>query len=158
STEIGGAKTTFDKLVEKELKRIAQKKIEAKAAEEAEKITAKAERSWKSIALSTREAAGNITRITGQLLKWGSISGVLSGLAGLGGLWGLDRLGASVGGQSRSATGLGIGYCAQSAFNINFGRLFNTQAFLSGVSTALGTAGGRTALYGAGLREGDIRG
>lgn len=115
-------------------------------------------RSWLGMAKSTKEVAGNIGRATLSLLKWGTITGVFSGLLGAGGLFGIDRLALAAAGGRRSSLGLGIGFGEQKAFDVNYGRIVDSGSFLSGVNEALHDASKRYTLYGAGLSESDIKG
>lgn len=115
-------------------------------------------RAWTDISRSTKSAFGHITGITGQLLKWGALTSVFSGLLGFGSLFGLNRLSAGVSGGRRSALGLGIGYGEQKAFSTNFSRLVNPEGFLSGVADARGDITKRAGFYGAGLTERDLQG
>lgn len=115
-------------------------------------------RSWLGMAKSTKEVAHNIGRATLSLLKWGTITGVFSGLLGAGGLFGIDRLALAAAGGRRSSLGLGIGFGEQKAFDVNYGRLVDTGSFLSSVNEALHDVSKRYTLYGAGLGEGDLAG
>ena len=116
----------------------------------------RASRLWLSMDRATQHVASHIRSATSQLLRWGAITGVVSGLLGAGGLFGIDRLALGVAGGRRSSLGLGTGYGEQRAFQTNFGRLVDPNALLAGVSEAL--AGNRTALFGAGLTGSQLRG
>lgn len=113
---------------------------------------------WRDIAKSTKTVAVNIKDATFSLLKWAGITGIISGLIGGGGLFGLDLLAANVGSGRKSALGLGVTYGEQRSFDVNFGRLVDSDAFLSGVNEALHDVTKRAPLYGAGLGEGDLKG
>ena len=114
-------------------------------------------RSWQVTARSTKDVAGNIANATKPLLKWSALTGVFTGLIGAGGLFGIDRLAASVAGGRRSAQGLGLSYGQQQSFELNYGRLVNS-GFLGNVNAALHDFTKRSALYAAGLSEPDLAG
>lgn len=80
--------------------------------------------------------AGTTISIIGNLVKWTGIGGVLSGLIGLGGLWGIDRLAGSVSDARRSAQGLGVSVGQQSAYKLNFGRYMDAQSNLQAIADA----------------------
>lgn len=113
---------------------------------------------WHSMARDARSFAGHIGDATRSLLRWSALTGVISGILGGGGLFGIERLATSAANQRRSAAGLGVTPGEESAFNINYGRLGNSEGILQGVSSALLDITKRPALYGAGLTEGDIQG
>lgn len=92
------------------------------------------ERLWTSMARSSKELGGNILSATTSLLRWSSVLGVVGGLLGAGGLFGIGRLVNGVAGQRRSAMGRGLDYGQQAAFGINFGRLIDTESFMSRVA------------------------
>lgn len=94
-------------------------------------------RAWKSLARDTKEAAKNILSATTALLKWSGITGIVSGLIGAGGLYGLDELALGVGAGRRSALGLGLGYGESKAFETDFGRFVDPNSFLSGITESL---------------------
>lgn len=54
-----------------------------------------------------KELAGHIKNATTSLLSWGTVLGLFSGLAGVGGLWGINRLAGSASAQRFTAMGLG---------------------------------------------------
>jgi hypothetical protein len=154
--EIQGSRKGFEAIAAAML---AQNEMTRRAATEQRKNVNELDRAstlWRSMARSTSNVAGNIRAMTGQLLKWASITGIVSGLVGAGGLFGIDRLALGVASGRRSSLGLGTGYGEQRAFQTNFGRLIDPDTLLSGVSTAL--AGNRTALFGAGLSGNQLQG
>lgn len=91
---------------------------------------------WASIAKDTKTFAANIGNATTSLLRWASITGVISGLVGGGGLFGIDRLAVAAGDQRRSALGLGVNPGQQSSFGINFGRYVDANRVLGDVNEA----------------------
>lgn len=117
-----------------------------------------AEIKWAALDRITMGVARNVKEATGWLLKWGSLTGVISGLAGIGGLFGLDRLavGAASARQNSFQTGAPTG--AIQAFDTNFSRLVDTQGFLSGIASSKTDITRRVGLTGAGLSAGDIAG
>ena len=109
------------------------------------------ERLWMSISRNSTTFARNITGATASLLRWTGLFSAVSGLVGLGGLWGIDRMASSVGDQRRSATGLGLSIGQQKSFEANFGRYVDTGSFLSGINTAINDYSKQGALYGLGV-------
>jgi hypothetical protein len=89
---------------------------------------------WEKISRFTGVAAGNVLKIGGYLLKWGTILG--GGLLG-GSLFGLDKIGGGVSRERQSAMGLGLTIGQQKSFEVNFGRFVNPGAFLGGVNAAV---------------------
>lgn len=116
------------------------------------------ERSWSGIATSAEKFAKRIGDATVSLLKWASISSVISGLVGLGGLYGLDKFANLAAAGRRSSLGLGTTYGEQQAFQINYQRLVDPNSVLSGINEALHDYSKRVALYAAGLTPGQIAG
>ena len=155
---IDGSRASFGKLVDQMASANVQAKLREKAQERADQLTRSSADRWQSMARNTREFAKNIGDATLSLLKWGSITGVISGLVGAGGLFGIDRLAMGVAGNRRSALGRGTGYGEQQAFSANFGRLVDPEAFLSGVAGAKFDVTKRVGLMGAGLSEKEIGG
>lgn len=88
------------------------------------------DRLWTSIARSTKSTASNIIGATKSLLQWTGLLGAIGGLLGAGGLFGIDRMAAGVADQRRSSMGLGMSIGEQKAFQVNFGRLIDPNAFL----------------------------
>ena len=119
---------------------VAQTAVLAKVQTVQGRITAQTNQTagaWKLIARTTTSVAANIQTITRDMLRWTGVGGAITGLLGIGSLWGLDRLAAGVTGTRRSALGLGIGYGEQQAFGPLFSRFLDPGAFLGGVSGAL---------------------
>lgn len=66
-----------------------------------------------------KSLAGHIKDATTSLLSWGTVLGLFTGLAGAGGLWGMNRLAGSASAQRFTAMGLGttVGGLNSSAIN-----------------------------------------
>lgn len=73
---------------------------------------------------------------TGSLLKWVDIGGLLAGLSGAGGLFGIDALGRSIAEQARSARRLGVTASEEQAANINYGQIIDTSSNLGNIAGA----------------------
>ncbi|HAT7516896.1 TPA: lytic transglycosylase domain-containing protein [Kluyvera ascorbata] len=79
----------------------------------ASKFLSKASKDAKSL-------AGHLKDATTSLLSWGSIVGVFTGLAGAGGLWGMNRLAGSASAQRFTAMGLGTTAGGLNSAAVNF--------------------------------------
>ena len=99
-------------------------------------VTSSTDVRMRSLARETKEVAGNILTATSSLLKWASLTGVLSSLLGAGNLWGIDRLAASAGGARRSALGLGVTSGEAQAFGINYSRAVDPTSTLGNIADA----------------------
>lgn len=107
------------------------------------------------MAKSTGTLAKNIKAVTLDLLRWASLTSVFSGLLGAGGLFGLDRLAASVGGTRREAQGLGVSSGELQAARINYQKLVDVDSMLSKINEAKQDVTKRYAFSAAGLRPED---
>lgn len=67
-----------------------------------------------------KSLAGHIKDATTSLLSWGAVLGLFSGLAGAGGLWGINRLAGNVSAQRFTALGLGTTAGGLSSSAINY--------------------------------------
>jgi hypothetical protein len=155
--KIDGSRSAFDKVVAGMVAANVQEKLRVKAQERADQLTRTSADRWASMARTTRTVAGNIKEGTVALLKWSGIIGAVTGLLGAGGIWGIDRLAQGVSAGRRSSLGLGVGYGEQQAFG-NFGRLVDSDSFLSAVANAKLDVTKRVGLLGAGLSAGEIGG
>ncbi|WES88775.1 hypothetical protein [Dickeya fangzhongdai] len=75
------------------------------------------------LSAATKDAkslAGHIKSATVSLLSWGSIVGVFSGVLGVGGLFGLNRLAATTGAQRFTSLGLGTTIGGMDSAAINY--------------------------------------
>jgi hypothetical protein len=89
---------------------------------------------WENIGKTVRGISSSILGTTKWLISWTGILGAVGGLFGAGGLWGIDRMARNAADSRRSAMGLGLSIGEQRAFQINFGRAVDPDAFLSWVS------------------------
>lgn len=80
--------------------------------------------------------AKNIASTTLDLFKWVGIGGILGGLVGAGGLWGLDRLANKASDIRRTAQGLGITPGEQQSANIDFGQIVDVNSTLASINAA----------------------
>lgn len=117
----------------------------------------KTESEWAKMVGTTRKVADNIADGARWLIRIAGIGGLAAGLAGAGGLFGIDRLAGSVTAQRRSAIGLGVGYGFQRSFGINFGQTVDPGAFLSGINAAIHDVTQQGPLIGAGVSPGLIQ-
>ena len=168
--EIGKTGTTFEivlaaMLMQHELtKSIAQAEAETAATAEKknkdnERATSAAVRGWKDLSRFTRDVAGNIVRATESLLKWTAITSVVGGLLGAGGgLFGIDRMAASVAAGRKSSQGIGATYGGQKAFGIAYGQVVDDpDSFLGNVNQALQSTN-KQVLFGARMNPEDLKG
>lgn len=153
---IDGSRESFDKLVGAASARLVQAKLTAEAEKVASdqlkrqsgEATSQA-RSWSSMAKDSKAFAGNVIGATKSLLRWAEITGVVSGLLGAGGLFGIDRLAQSAAGQRKDASGIRVTPGELRSFDLNFNRLLNNPTgFLAGVSESLSDVT-KAAPYGA---------
>lgn len=87
---------------------------------ELNKKTSGASKFLKQATKDARSLAGHIKDATTSLLSWGSVLGLFSGLAGAGGLWGLNRLAANAASQRFTSSGLGTTAGGLNASAINY--------------------------------------
>jgi hypothetical protein len=106
------------------------------------------EKSWKGIAGFSAGILSNTLKITGELLKWGTIIG--SGLLG-GSLFGITRMAGDVSGYRRSAMGLGMSIGSMRSFDVNMERLGNPGGFLSAINQAISNPALQSPLYALGV-------
>jgi hypothetical protein len=149
---IDASRKSFDALVAAQIARLGYEKTIAEAEDVAQKAVDRQSRSWRDMARSTKDVAGNIVSATRQLLRWAELTSVFTGLLGAGGLFGLSRLAQNAAGAQRSASGLGVSVGDQRAFELNYRYLLDPDRVLGAVSTGLGNAGSPE--YGALLQAG----
>lgn len=131
--EQAGMATQFERMSAALLAQNAQAKEQEDGDKKRHDRLKESERLWVNISKSSSTLARNVLNIGGGLVKWGSI--LATGLLG-GSLFGIDKLAGTVSDQRRSSMGLGMSIGQQKAFDTHFGRLFNTQSVLEGVSNA----------------------
>lgn len=110
------------------------------------------------LARSTKEVAGNLISATASLLKWTGASTAITGLLGIGGLWGLDRLAVSASGMRRGSMGLNVSpgeYAGARAYQSVLG---DPRAMLGNLMQSLESAAGKGVFIGAGMRPGEYEG
>lgn len=156
--KIDGSKKTYDKILATMVAQNVQAQLRAKIQEHADRLTTSTADRWKGLARDARSFAGSIQQTTLNILRWGSLTGIVGGLLGAGGLLGIDRLALAASAGRRSSLGLGLGYGQQQAFNANFARLVDPQSFLSSVAGAKFDITKRVGLLGAGLSQQEISG
>lgn len=139
-------------------RRRAMQDLETKWEAQAASVRDRQVIAWRSLVRHSKDFAGHIATATRWLLRWTAITGVVSGLLGAGGLFGIARLAGNAGNARRSSLGLGVSVGEQKAFDVNYGRVVNTQSFLTGVNEALHDITKRVGLLGAGLTEDQMRG
>ena len=141
---------------------LAQNEIARRGIGETERGGHAAERSaglWRSMAQSTKSVAANVKEATTSLLKWSALTGLITGLVGAGGLYGIDRLALGVASTRKSALGLGLTFGEQKAFTTNFERLVaDPAAFLHEAAAARFDITKRVGLVGAGLTPAEMAG
>lgn len=154
---IGKTRKEFDQVVKQQVAQIARSKLIAQAEKEALRVTTTMGDRWREMSRNTRSTAANIKDATASLLKWTALTGVVSGLLGAGGLFGINRLATEVSSGRRSSMGLGLSYGQQKSFGANFGRLVD-PSFLGAVADARGDISKRVGFYGAGMNENQLKG
>ena len=134
---VNATRQTFDEMVISMAAANIQAKLREKAQERADRLTQSSAERWKLMARDTKEFARNIGNATLSLLKWGSITGVISGLVGAGGLFGIDRLAVGALQSGRRALGLGTTVGGQAAFGANTQQILEDPgSFLSAIAGA----------------------
>lgn len=107
-----------------------------------------AENLWRNIAGWSGAALSSTMRITGELLKWGTIIG--GGLLG-GSLFGITRMASDVSNYRRSAMGLGMSIGGMRSFGINMGRFVDPGSFLASINQAVSNPTLQGPLYALGV-------
>jgi len=88
----------------------------------------------KRLSDQTKSVATYLIEATKTLAKWTVAGGLIGGLLGLGGLWGLERLAGSASQARRSAGGLGVTSGEEQAFETNYNRFFDPTGVLSNIA------------------------
>jgi hypothetical protein len=116
-------------------------------------------RAWGAMTKNASSFASHIRDATRSLLSWGKLTGLITGILGGGGLFGIARLATSAAEQRKSSTGLGVSAGQQKAFSLAYSRIVdNPEGLLQAVSTAQLNPQKSRPLYAVGLSEGDIQG
>lgn len=127
-----------------------------KAAQDKVKVSADGTaKNFKGMSKDSGTLAKNLKDVTLSLLKWGSLTGVFSGLLGGGGLFGLERLGASASNSRRESQGLGVKPGDLSAARTNYQKFVDVDSVLSKINEAKYDVTKRSAFPAAGLNAGD---
>jgi soluble lytic murein transglycosylase-like protein len=105
-----------------------------------------------SMATGAGKLAKNIKAVTLDLLKWGTLTGVFSGLLGAGSLFGMDRLARAASTSRREAQGLGISPGEHEAAKVNYQKLVDVDSMLSKINEAKLDVTKRSAFSAAGLQ------
>lgn len=156
--KIDGTRSSFDKIVDNMVASNVQASLMAKAQERADRLSQTTAERWAAMARNTKTVAANIAGATASLLRWGALTGLVSGLLGAGGLFGIDRMALGVAAGRRASLGLGTGGGERRAFGANFGRLVDPDSFLSSVAGAKLDVTKRVGLIGAGLSNQEMEG
>ncbi|HCA9976176.1 TPA: lytic transglycosylase domain-containing protein [Klebsiella pneumoniae] len=75
-----------------------------------------------------KELSGHIKEATASLLSWGGIVGIFTGVLGVGGLFGINRLAATTGAQRFTSLGLGTSIGALDSTAINYQKALGNPA------------------------------
>ncbi|EMF8384842.1 lytic transglycosylase domain-containing protein [Klebsiella variicola] len=75
-----------------------------------------------------KELAGHIKETTASLLLWSGIAGIFTGVLGVGGLFGINRLAATTGAQRFTSLGLGTSIGALDSTAINYQKVLGNPA------------------------------
>ena len=156
--EVKGVKTAFE-LAAGAL--VAQHELSKRVGAETAQTANSAERvalSWHNMARDSKEFVANVGNATKSLIRWTGLTGLISGILGAGGLFGIERMAMGVNAGRYSSQGLGLGYGQQKSFGINFGRVVEPSGFLGAVSSALADPAQRAGLYGLGFNNAQLRG
>jgi len=149
--ETSGTAGIFNELV---AAMVAQAMLTKKLEESEEKRgreTRKTADSWKKMASDSKKFAVNIFDATKSLLRWVSATGIISGIIGAGGLFGIDRLAHDVADQRKYSLGLGTTPGAKKAFDIDYSRFVDPNSYLSGINESLHDITKRSSLYALGV-------
>jgi hypothetical protein len=142
----------FRDLVLEQAAAIGQQRLLNEAHKAALNLLRQEESIWTRINRQTVGAAHNIHDISASLLEWSKITGVVSGLLGAGGLFGVTRLAQSVASGRSSSLGSFTTYGNQRAFGTAFGRFGDTNSLLGGVAGAMTDPSQSIGLISLGLR------
>jgi Transglycosylase SLT domain len=145
----GKSAKAFQDLVALELQSMGHQKMMLQVQEAAARLSRTNADVWRDMARTTKTVAGNIAGATAQLARWSGIVSVVGGLVGAGGLFGIERLAQGVASRRQSSMGLGVATGEQQAFGNAFGRVVDTDSFLSAINQQMHSASGKASLFGA---------
>ena len=157
STAAAGAEASTGSMVETLSAGAASAALIAEGMSRTEASSARASSTFSTMADRAKSIAGWVEHATVRLAKW-SILSLGAGLIGGGvGLFGLDRLGESVGATRRTAQGLGISSGELNAFNVNFGSRLGLGAdFLDTIQGARADLSERWKFSGLGISGSEV--
>lgn len=107
---------------------------------------------------SSKALVGNLKEGAAVLLKWSGIIGLLSGVVGAGGLFGIARLAASASQNRRESQGLGVSGGELQAAQINYQKIFNVDELLGKINEARQDVTKRWAFSAAGIQSAQMEG
>lgn len=151
SKESAAMATQFERMTAALMAQGQVNREQAEARKAQEKHLTVSQRLWTDISKASGTVSKNVVTATKALLSWTGIIGGVTGLLGLGGLYGLDRMAERVSDQRRSSLGLGLTIGQQKSFETNLGRFVNPGAFLSGISAATADPSKQGGLYALGV-------
>ncbi|EOM1003795.1 lytic transglycosylase domain-containing protein [Escherichia coli] len=99
-----------------------------KKQEEFNKSTRSAKGFLSDATKDAKSLAGHIKEATASLLSWGGIVGIFTGVLGVGGLFGINRLAATTGAQRFTSLGLGTSIGALDSTAINYQKALGNPA------------------------------
>lgn len=91
-------------------------------------------RHWTNMLRASSGVARNIKEMTLSLLKWAGITTLISGLTGIAGFFGMDRLAQGVSSDRSAAMSLNTAYGARKSLMLNFGRFGDMNSMLSNIN------------------------
>ena len=95
-------------------------------------------RSWNAMAKDAGKFALHIADATRSLLRWGALTGLVSGILGVGGLFGIERLAQGAGQQRAQGFALGMKPGEAKAYEVNLGgRGYDANAFLGNINKGM---------------------
>ncbi|MBV8060466.1 MAG: lytic transglycosylase domain-containing protein [Alphaproteobacteria bacterium] len=115
-------------------------------------------RTFVGMVKSTKQLVGNLKDGAAMLIKWSGIIGLISGVVGAGGLFGIARLASSASQQRRDSQGLGVSGGELSAAQINYQKLVNVDDMLGRINEARNDVNKRWAFKAAGINPADMQG
>jgi hypothetical protein len=141
----------FKELVAAQVQAIGHAKMMEAVEKRAVALTRTRADAWRDLFRNTQGAATNIKDMTGQLMRWGALTGTISGLLGAGGLFGITRMAEGVAASRQGAQGTGTTIGASKAFATNFGRFADPDAL--GGSAAEAARGNPVAAFNLGVKD-----